>query len=39
MRGNETVIAHLNEALREELSAINQYFPHAELCHDWGAQT
>jgi bacterioferritin len=36
MRGNETVIAHLNEALREELSAINQYFLHAEMCINWG---
>ncbi len=36
MRGNDTVIALLNEALREELSAINQYFLHAEMCHNWG---
>jgi bacterioferritin len=36
MRGNDTVIAQLNEALREELSAINQYFLHAEMCHNWG---
>lgn len=36
MRGNEKVIAELNEALREELSAINQYFVHAEMCHNWG---
>lgn len=36
MRGNEKVIAHLNEALREELTAINQYFIHAEMCHNWG---
>jgi bacterioferritin len=36
MRGNETVIAELNEALREELTAINQYFIHAEMCHNWG---
>lgn len=36
MRGNEQVIARLNEALREELTAINQYFVHAELCHNWG---
>ena len=36
MRGNDTVIAQLNEALREELSAINQYFIHAEMCHNWG---
>ncbi len=36
MRGNDTVIAGLNEALREELTAINQYFIHAEMCHNWG---
>ena len=36
MRGNEKVIAELNEALREELTAINQYFIHAEMCHSWG---
>lgn len=36
MRGNDRVIAELNEALREELTAINQYFVHAEMCHNWG---
>ena len=36
MRGNDKVIAELNEALREELTAINQYFLHAEMCHNWG---
>lgn len=36
MRGNEHVIAKLNEGLREELTAINQYFVHAEMCHNWG---
>jgi bacterioferritin len=36
MRGNDQVIAKLNEGLREELSAINQYFVHAEMCHNWG---
>ena len=36
MRGNDQVIAQLNQALREELTAINQYFLHAEMCHNWG---
>ena len=36
MRGNEKVIAQLNQALKEELSAINQYFLHAEMCDKWG---
>ena len=36
MRGNKNVVDKLNEALREELTAINQYFVHAEMCHNWG---
>lgn len=36
MRGNAQVIKQLNLALREELTAINQYFLHAEMCHNWG---
>src|SRR4030095_5141710 len=36
MRGNEKVIAELQNALKEELTAINQYFIHAEMCHNWG---
>ena len=36
MTGNPRVIAKLNEALTEELRAINQYFLHAEMCENWG---
>ena len=36
MRGNEKVIALLNQALKEELTAINQYFVHAEMNENWG---
>ena len=36
MRGNAQVIAQLNLALKEELTAINQYLLHAEMCHNWG---
>jgi bacterioferritin len=35
MQGNPKVIASLNEALKEELMAINQYFIHAEMCENW----
>jgi len=35
MQGNPKVIALLNEALKEELAAINQYFVHSEMCENW----
>ena len=36
MKTNPKVLQELNKALREELTAINQYFVHAEMCENWG---
>ena len=35
MQGDAKVIEELNARLAEELTAINQYFVHAEMCEDW----
>ncbi|HEY3352756.1 MAG TPA: bacterioferritin [Polyangia bacterium] len=36
MRGHEQVLATLNQLLREELTAINQYMVHAGMFANWG---
>ena len=36
MKGNEKIIAILNEFLADELTAINQYIVHSEMCANWG---
>ncbi|MBK7143371.1 MAG: bacterioferritin [bacterium] len=36
MKGNEKIIGMLNEMLSDELTAVNQYMVHSEMCDNWG---
>jgi len=36
MKGHEKIIEKLNARLADELTAINQYMVHAEMCENWG---
>ncbi|NLH17664.1 MAG: bacterioferritin [Phycisphaerae bacterium] len=36
MKGNDKIIQKLNDLLSDELTAINQYMVHSEMCDNWG---
>ncbi len=36
MKGNEKLVEMLNDLLADELTAVNQYMVHSEMCDNWG---
>ena len=36
MKGNEQILQTLNDELADELTAVNQYIVHSEMCANWG---
>ena len=36
MKGNDRIVAVLNQLLADELTAISQYMVHSEMCANWG---
>jgi len=36
MKGNKKLLLVLNELLADELTVVNQYMVHSEMCENWG---
>ncbi len=36
MKGNKELLAKLNSLLADELTVVNQYMVHSEMCENWG---